>query len=429
MSAKPTKNDQAWLEIFQEKDVLHHIKQDGLFHISSEEINKKREARLMTKFDHQFQLPKVFKDHGLSIQPTSRGSYVIGAFSSYCNLPENRNLPDIQYLDLPPYLETIDSQQISSESSAILCAHLSGMLTDILEEDMFFTVFGRMSTGTFDYTINNPKIGNRQKIRVENSQCEIDAGFEGVSKVAIIEAKCQSFDNFIVRQLYYPYRLWQSKLTKKVIPILLSFSNNIFTFYVFQFTDIHHYNSIKIKSIYRYCIGQNEIELSDIRQIFESIQRFEDDRLLTFPQADKFIRVIDLLDKLRINEVPLTKDEITTEYAFDVRQTNYYISAGIYLGLIEKLPKSTQYRLTDKGQEIMRLDPKRKNLELVRAILSHKIFHFALSQYLTHYSKPDRQEICTVMSETLGDLNQTTIERRSQTVNKWTEWILQLTSM
>ncbi|MBD2429464.1 hypothetical protein [Phormidium sp. FACHB-1136] len=42
------------------------------------------------------------------------------------------------------------------------------------------------------------------------------------------------------------------------------------------------------------------------------------------------------MDKLYIND-SLTKDEITTEYAFDVRQADYYISAGAYLGLFDRL--------------------------------------------------------------------------------------------
>lgn len=32
----------------------------------------------------------------------------------------------------------------------------------------------------------------------------------------------------------------------------------------------------------------------------------------------------------------MTKQDITSEYAFDERQTNYYTDAGRYLGLIDK---------------------------------------------------------------------------------------------
>jgi hypothetical protein len=108
----------------------------------------------MTKFDHQAQLPKLFRNNNLSIQPISKGNYIIGEFSSYFLLPEVKNSPEIQYLELPSHLETITPQNITSESSAIICAHLSGMLTDILKEEMAFTVFGRMSTGKFGYKIS-----------------------------------------------------------------------------------------------------------------------------------------------------------------------------------------------------------------------------------------------------------------------------------
>lgn len=427
MSVNPSKNDIAWQAIFQEEDVLNAIERDGCFYISSEKINKKREARLMTKFDHQVQLPKLFRDNEFSIQPISRGSYVIGNFSSYFLLPEDKDLPEVQYLELPSHVETIASHNISSESSAVLCAYLSGMLADILEEETTFTVFGRMSTGKFNYEIYNPKIDKNQNVMVENSQCEIDGGFEGASKFAIIEAKCQSVDDFIIRQLYYPYRLWKSKLTKEVIPIFLSFSNNIFKFYVFDFSDLCHYNSIYLKSVHRYCIGQYEIEMSDIREIFNSIKSFENDAQLTFPQADRFIRVVDLLDKLYAHEDPLTKDEITSEYAFDVRQADYYVSAGIYLGFLERLQGGSRYSLTNKGREIMNLDPKRKNLELVRAILSHRVFNVVLDEYLMHSERPARERVITIMSRYLTGLNQTTMKRRAQTVEKWIDWILQLT--
>jgi hypothetical protein len=428
MSVNPSKNDIAWQAIFQEEDIISSIQRDGYFYISSEKINKRREARLMTKFDHHVQLPKIFKDNHLSIQPVSRGGYVIGGFSSYFLLPDFKKLPDVKYCDLPAQIETINTQRLSSESSIILYAYLSGMIDDILDEETLFTVFGRMSTGKFEYRIYNSRSQGDQHITVENSQCEIDGGFEGESKFAIIEAKCQSLDDFIIRQLYYPYRLWKSKIAKEVIPIFLSFSNNIFTFYVFDFPDVYHYNSIQLKSIHRYCIGHYEIDMADLRELFGGLQIIEEDNQQTFPQADKFDRVIDLMDKLYIND-PLTKDEITTEYAFDVRQADYYVSAGGYLGLFDRLKvgsNPTRYTLTRKGQEIMKLDPKRRNLELARAILSHKVFNTVFGEYLER--KPSRERIIEIMITNLNDLNLTTIKRRSQTVEKWIDWIFQLTS-
>ena len=35
----------------------------------------------------------------------------------------------------------------------------------------------------------------------------------------IVEAKNATVDDFLVRQLYYPYRLWQAKTYKEVKPV------------------------------------------------------------------------------------------------------------------------------------------------------------------------------------------------------------------
>ena len=80
-----SKNDLCWEQLFEKHKILEKIFAKNYMSISSTEINKVREARLMTKFDHRSQLPKIFSEHNLSILPTSRGSYVIGNFDTFCN--------------------------------------------------------------------------------------------------------------------------------------------------------------------------------------------------------------------------------------------------------------------------------------------------------------------------------------------------------
>ena len=84
--------------------------------------------------------------------------------------------------------------------------------------------------------------------------------------------------------------------------------------------------------------------------------------------------------------------------------------------------------MTNQGKGIMQLDPKRRNLELVKAILSRRIFNSVLSETLENSEKPDRDRIISIMSENLSELSQSTLNRRAQTVEKWIDWILQLTS-
>ena len=78
-----SKNDIAWEKIFEKYRILDRLANNERVSISSIDINQFREARLMTKFDHRSQLPKLFVDHKLSILPTSRGTYEIGTFETF----------------------------------------------------------------------------------------------------------------------------------------------------------------------------------------------------------------------------------------------------------------------------------------------------------------------------------------------------------
>lgn len=155
----------------------------------------------MTKFDHRSQLPKLFIDHNLSILPTSRGTYEIGKFKTFCDF--NKDDIEITPIDFPTFLESIDYKDITSESIAINCAFVSKILHDFTgEENLLPTVSGRMSSSVFDFTINSGQ--NIFKINVDNSQIEIDGGYEGDSSLNLIEAKNYISDDFLIRQLYYP---------------------------------------------------------------------------------------------------------------------------------------------------------------------------------------------------------------------------------
>lgn len=204
-----SKNDIAWEKIFEKYCILDKLANNERISISSTEINQFREARLMTKFDHRSQLPKLFIDHNLSILPTSRGTYEIGKFKTFCDF--NKDDIEITPIDFPTFLESIDYKDITSESIAINCAFVSKILHDFTgEENLLPTVSGRMSSSVFDFTINSGQ--NILKINVDNSQIEIDGGYEGDSSLNLIEAKNYISDDFLIRQLYYPYRLWSNKI-------------------------------------------------------------------------------------------------------------------------------------------------------------------------------------------------------------------------
>ncbi len=381
----------------------------------------------MTKFDHKVNLPQIFRDNHLSILPDSRGTYVIGCFDTYQTVKSDTTLQPFEF-PFPSSIETIDYTDLYSEVSALLCAYNAGILADVLSEDVRLTVFGRMSTSQFQYQVKSVLDNNLYSVRVDNAQCEIDGGFEGETKFAIIEAKNYTADDFLIRQLYYPYRLWRGKTSKEVIPIFMSYSNDIFTFYVYKFLDDACYNSIELVTQKSYQIAPESITLDDVHTIFQSSQIQPESLAVPFPQADTFTRVVDLLGLLY--EKDLSQSEITQSYQFNIRQTQYYADAAIYLDMVQKFKDKgmVSYSLTSLGRSILEKKPKKKYLAIVKQILQHEAFHKALARYFAIGERPSHLDVIQIMQSAKLNLGSgtTTIPRRAQTVLGWNDWILSL---
>lgn len=431
MSVQKSKNDIAWETLFERHNILSEINRSGVYEISSKEINKEREARLATKFDHYVQLPAIFKNNHLTIQPNARGIYLIGQFESYQRLEDDPSVP-VQGFPPATHIKTIDPANLYSESAALLCAYHTDILSDLLNQSVLLTVFGRRSAGNFSYSIRNKQTGGLHHIDVEGAQLEVDGGFEGENIFALFEAKNQSVDDFLVRQLYYPYRLWIKETKKQVVPVFMYYSNtnSVFSFYVFRFSEETNYNSIELVEQKKYQIVPSDIELSDIYRTLERVKIRAEPEGIPFPQADTFNRIVDLLAQLYRAGAPLTQDYITTNYAFNLRQTQYYTQAASYLGLVQRhrdRKHGVTYMLTQRGMNIMAMHPQRRNLALVECILEHKLFNQALRLYLEQAERPTIEQIVEIMTEARIKLAGTTPPRRAQTVLSWIDWIMKLT--
>lgn len=418
-----TKNDLAWERLFEKYNIIEEVSRKGLFEIESSQINQVRESRLMAKFDHRVNLPLIFRENQLSILPISRSKYVIGNFATHFTVENNGDIEDIP-VNFPEEIESIDYTNLYSESSALNCAFNAHIIDDLIGEKVSHTLSGRMSTGSFTFHINNLVKGTTL-ISVNNSQCEIDAGFESESFLVLIEAKNYSVDDFLIRQLYYPYRLWSGKINKIVIPILMIYSNDVFSFFIYKFENDLDYNSLRLLEQKNYIIDSEQIQLDDVYKVFSKVSIVAESNDIPFPQADKFERVVDLLSLLVEKE--LTKDEITENYQFNVRQTNYYTDAGRYLGLISKyknpISKEITYYLTDEGKLIFQKRHKSKYFELINKILEHQVFYTVFELTASKGEIPGENEVCQVMLKHGLKINSTTISRRSTTVRKWLKWI------
>lgn len=420
-----SKNDLAWEKIFQKFHILEKVIDNGHALINSANINEFREARLMTKFDHKSQLPQLFFDNDLSILPTSRGGYVIGNFDTFSSF--NTDDIEVTRIEFPTFLESLDYKFITSEATAINCAFVSKILHDFTDEDNLLpTVSGRMSSSTFDFNINSSQ--GLFKIQVGNSQIEIDGGYEGDNSLNLIEAKNYISDDFLVRQLYYPYKLWENKISKKVRPIFLTYTNGIFHLREYAFTNIDHYNSLILIKQKKYVVQEGTFNIEILQDLLDKNNLVEEPAI-PFPQANSFERVVNLCELL-IQKEFISKEDITQNYDFDGRQTDYYINAGKYLGLLQVGRELTSNQigcyLTPKGKRIFNTNLIDRQKEFVKVIISHLAFKKTLEAYLENGEMPSKNLIVEIMkaSNLYKIDSDSTYFRRASTITGWINWIM-----
>lgn len=427
--------DAAWKKLIEKYDIVNKVATDGIFHIKASEIKEFKEPRLMAKWDCHAVLPPALKGRKLNILPDSRSSYVLGDFLLYEKIPElNESVNKMDFVELPSY-ETIDANHISSEANAINVLILSGILDDFLENKGMETVEtfqGRMGTGEFDFFVDTVR-GKKQKVSVKHAQCEIDGGFENDRNVIILEAKNVVHEDFHVRQLYYPYRLWKNKVSKPIRLIFSVYTNMIFRLFEYRFEDEKDYSSIKLVKKKNYSLQDTSIDIGDLIEVRKNTEViYSDDQKkykIPFIQANSFERIISLLENIQEN--PMTTDQIAEWMDFDKRQSDYYYNAGAYIGLFSKKKEDNQTKvfLTKLGREVFRLNYKERQLKLVALILQHQIFADCFDKILENGGEmPDKTVIAALMRK-YNVCNEGQIVRRAGSVQAWLKWIFNLNKL
>lgn len=412
-------NDNGWLRVFERAEFLNQVHSQGYFRITASELKEisGREPRLMAKHDSTAARPWIFEHLGLNIIPLSRSEYLVGKFSLFKKFPDAESLGPVRYMPFPEDIESLDPNAISSESAALNASALSGILEDFLGTDeLHATVAGRMSTGHIDIKL---ACGD---FAVSKAQMEIDAGLESSDVLCLLEAKNHLSDDFNIRQLYFPYRRFSQALTKPVAPVYQVYSNGIFHLYQFEFTDDLRPESIRLCKSARYTLTPSIITLDILAQLLQSVQVMPEPAT-PFPQADSFARVINLCEQLQNS--PLSNDEITLNYDFTSRQTNYYTSAAKYLGLAEDSNRT--WALTEAGAHVMEAERNERNIELIKALLRHRVFHEVITNTVKNGEVPDKKSIIEIMNASNLGLGASTVSRRAGTVISWAQWVLDLT--
>lgn len=435
-------NEEAWNALFEKYHIRECVERDGSYRIKADEIKEFREPRLMTKFDFRSQLPSAFRASQLSILPITRGDYIISDIKTFELLPDSS---DISLTDkvIPSNIESLDFSSITSEAIAINCAYVSDILSDFIDgENLLPTVNSRMKSDAFSFNIERSRSGMAPLfVDVNNAQIEIDGGFEGESSLMLLEAKNKVCVDFMVRQLYYPYRKWTNKVHKKVRPVFFEYSNGIFHLREFEFQDLNNYNSLALIKQKKYRLRDAEVHINTqtLQELLQNTRIVPEPEDVPFPQADSFERVVSLCEVLYSRDEELFTKELlnydmdfTGQDSFTSRQVDYYTNAAIYLGLVQKVETGKRdepdwFVLTDEGKSALSTKSiNERQLKYIKAIISHQAFARVLRLYFENAETPSKESIVEIMKDCqLRNMNTDGMfRRRASTVKSWIEWII-----
>ncbi|MBP5427169.1 MAG: hypothetical protein J6Y29_04695, partial [Clostridiales bacterium] len=100
------------------------------------------------------------------------------------------------------------------------------------------------------------------------------------------------------------------------------------------------------------------------------------------------------------------------------RQVQYYLSACMYLGII-----NSEKEFTSNGKILRHLSRTEQEIELAKLILSHEIFAHIYFLEKRLGAKLDRNDVIEILKTQVKFDSEEMYKRRSQTVIKWIEWI------
>ena len=431
-----TKNNRsandAWKALLEKYHILEEIQRNGCFSIKASQIKEFKEPRLMAKWDSTDAMPDALRKNKINLLPDSRSSYVLSDFLLYEKIPElDEHVTQMDHVAIPE-LESIDVNNISSEANAINVLMLSGILDDFLGTDKNVETFhGRMGTGAFSFEVDTVR-GIKRRVHVNHAQCEIDGGFENSTSVVIMEAKNVVHEDFHVRQLYYPYRLWRARVKKPIRLVFSVYSNMIYRMFEYRFSNPEDYSSIELVRCKNYSLQDTSITMEELIAVRKRTETKTDDNMdhtrTPFIQANSMERIISLLENMYEN--PMTPQQVAELMDFDLRQSDYYYNAGKYLGLFEKEAEDKQIliSLTALGVRVFRLGYKKRQLKLVELILEHQIFGTFFDGLAETGQLPDKGAIADEMRR-LHVCNEGQIVRRASSVSGWLKWIFNLTKL
>ncbi len=257
---------------------------------------------------------------------------------------------------------------------------------------------------------------------VDVVQIEVDAGFESPEKIYLFEAKLGRVEDFNIRQLYYPFRDWSCKSTKEIIPLFFVNTNGLF--YILQFESGGEYGELHLAKSKCFTVSEPAKQPVYLSRVLAET-RIEPEPDVPYPQANDLDKVIDIVTNFHSASLS-NKLAIAEFFDFDERQGDYYLNAGYYLGLLKRVPSSTEFSLTREGEYIARSSNRSgRDLLLLKQMLKRPSCHEIVSLF-----DSSGRDLALLSLDVLApiiqkhtELSGSTPGRRVSTVMSWLRWV------
>ena len=412
-----SQTSQAWARIAARHQLEERLAQGEPVSLSAQQIKDVggREPRLMTKFDTRESRPPQLAS--ATVLPVTNGSYVILPGDGYHELTALIATTRWPLEKAVAGLRTLPwSTGPCSESQALDMALSAGILGDFLEDpEASLTVRGRRRSPKFEFDFRCP--ASIARIGVEGVQIEVDSGLEG-DGIHLVEGKLGARDNFHVRQLYYPLRMWRLEVPEKeVSAVFMTWSNRRFELRRFSFEPADLYHGIHLVKAVDYVI-EDEREVMKLPDI---LNRTKPETLpgAPFPQADDLRKVIDVIDA--VGSGTQDRTEIADKWNIDERQADYYGNAAIFLGLLSRTAGA--FALSALGSEFVRCGLAERTVFLATRMASLPVFRTVLEHAVVRGTWPD-QVLVAEWIAAATELTGATPLRRASTVLAWARWVV-----
>ncbi len=370
----------------------------------------------MASMDSSTSLPALFRDRGLFVLPVSNGKYVIVRGKGYETTAEITN-PAETFPSTLPFQPVAPSVGVG-EMQFVDQAYNAGLLEHFMHVDgLYLSVRGRKFSPPFDF-----QVGDSPPLHVRGVQVEIDGGFEGEHVLVVLEAKVDWVGDFIIRQLYYPYRFWRESLRdlrteKDVRPVFMNYdtTSQTFSFWQYRFRVPENYSSIELERNGRFVLEWKPLSIYRLTSVSPEV---EGRRQLIAPQADDVAKFAEL--PFLVARGIATAAGFAEHFGIVNRQGSYYGQAAEALGLVRL--RGTTYTLTEEGIAYVQRPVPERNEMLCRMMLGIPIFYEALTTMLFAPNRTiDREKLMELIR--IQGYTGTVLGRRTRTLLAWFEWM------